>query len=134
MPSRTIDPVNIPPGALRFSAAWTVPAIAKDVTIQMTDDGEWASKAGAGHVLVWGVQVSPNGTNWTWILWSPGRDNPTDFSDGQAILFGHLNRGDGGLPSMEIGSETVLAQAGHRARLAIQVDAAIRLGATITTG
>jgi hypothetical protein len=131
MATLTINPQSIPPGALRHSATRNVPAISRDVTIQLTDSGN-AWKTTTGNVLVWGVQVSGDGgSTWDWVIYQPAHADPDNPDDGNVLPFGSVSR-NGSLPSLRVAGATVLADAGSLARIAIQVDTAISLGAIIT--
>jgi hypothetical protein len=131
LPTLSVAPQNIPPGALRFSASRTIPAITHDVMIRLTDTGDWATKA--GNVLIWGYQVSTDGgATWKWRQWQPGRPDPTNTGDGNVLPFGTVGK-DGLLPALRIAGTDVVADANNRVRLAIQVDTAIVLGADIST-
>lgn len=131
MAQLTINPQNIPPGAMRHSATRVVPALSRDVTIQMTDSGNsWTTTP--GNLLVWGVQASADGgATWTWLIFQPSHADPDAPDDGQVLPFGSVSRA-GALPSLRVAGPQVLAQAGNLVRLAIQVDTTISLGATIT--
>lgn len=133
MAQLTINPQSIPSGALRHSATRTIAATTHDLTIQMTDsNGAWASTP--GNVMVWGLQISPDGGNsWGWVVFQPFHVDPDSPDDGAVLPFGKVTRG-GAMPSLGISSSILLANAGNLARLAIQVDTTINgLGATITT-
>lgn len=133
MAQLTINPQSIPSGALRHSATRTITATTHDLSIQLTDsNGAWASTT--GNIMVWGLQISPDsGATWQWVVYQPSHADPDSPDDGAVMAFGTMTRG-GAMPSLGISSSTLLANVGHLARLAIQVDTTINgLGATITT-
>jgi hypothetical protein len=117
--------INVPAqtitaGVEKDSPSTTLPAGITAAKVRLTDPGGvWA--ATVGNVTVWGVQASAdNFATWRWLAFSRG------------IPFGTLER-DGGLPSVAISSDGLVAAAGERVRLGILTDAGIVLGATITT-
>ncbi len=132
MAQLTIAVQSVPAGAVRHSSSRNIPGVTRDLTIQLTDSGAWATTT--GNILIWGWQLSTDGgTTWVWRQWQPGRPNPDDTSDGAVLPFGTVGK-NGLLPSMRVSGADLIADAGHQARLAIQVDTTISLGATITTG
>lgn len=117
--------INVPGQAItanveKDSPATTLPAGITAALVRMTDpSNQWTHTV--GNVTIWGVQFSTDGgISWPWLVFSKG------------IPFGTLER-DGGLPSLEISTDQVLAASGTQLRLGILTNAAITLGAVITT-
>jgi hypothetical protein len=118
--------INVPGQAItanveKDSPATTLPA-GPGITaavVRLTDpSNQWTRRT--GNVTIWGVQSSADGINWSWLVFSRG------------IPFGTVEK-DGGLPSVAITADQVIAAGGNQLRLAVLTDSAITLGATITT-
>ena len=116
--SRTINSTLLQPGAVRTSPSVTPGANFKGATISLVDtNGQWNTTT--GNVVRWGLQSSNDGgANWDWFLYQ------------DAIPYGTRDR-SGGMPALEITSSDFVGGSGTQLRLAIQVDATIRLGAQI---
>lgn len=122
--SRTITSTLLNPGAVRTSASVTPGARFGRATIALVDtNGQWDTRT--GNVMQWGLQQSTDGTNWTW-----GPVFQGDIGNAASWLpFGSRSRG-GGMPILLIESDQIGDDV-TQLRLAIQVDAQIRLGAQI---
>lgn len=120
MPTNNIPAVNFQPGTERHSASVTLNSRLKDVEITLTDPNNvWNTTV--GNIVQWGVQISHDGgTTWDWWIFQTG------------LAFGSRTK-SGGMPSLTISSDTFLGNEGNQARLAMTVDTAIRLGATVVT-
>lgn len=129
MPTFTIDPVLITPGAVRTSGPRDPADTVTRCTVQMTTDGSPNWDNTVGNVIRWGVQSSADGgSNWSW--------GPA-FQDN--LPFGSRDKA-GGMPQLLIerfgadGAREPIAPPGVLLRLAVEVDTAVRLGAVVATG
>lgn len=127
-----------------FSAPTTVNTDATRAVIQVTDpNNQWFTRP--GHVKVWGLQMEgyvggpwddqAPWAGWGWWLYeSPPSGDPTQtlILPQFWIPFGRTARTGGVGLSLAIDSSAIVAAQGKRLRFAMQTDAAIRLGATIT--
>jgi hypothetical protein len=131
-----VQAANVTPGAVRSSppAGVDPPEQVTALKIQLTDpNGVWDTTT--GNIIRWGVQTSRadgtfanDGSDW-------GNEGST-FQDN--IPFGQRSR-SGSLPTLSLsrtdvdGNPVPVAPPGIKLRLAIQVDHAIVLGATVST-
>lgn len=130
----TVGSTLIRAGAERRGAAVDPPDRVTAVKVQIVDtDGQWGTTS--GNVLKWGIQASRvdgtfanDGTDW---------DNPGGVFQSN-VPFGSLGR-SGQLPLLRItaadadGNPLPIAPSGVKLRLAMIVDADIRLGAAVGT-
>lgn len=109
------------------SAGVTLPSNISDIVIILTDpNAVWDTTV--GHVKQWGLQISTdNGSTWNW-----GPIYQGNAADSNLWLpFGSHSR-LGAMPALHLSRTDVIAQSGHRLRLAILTDTAIVLGAQVT--
>jgi hypothetical protein len=121
-----VPAVNILPGAERHSAAVDPPDTVTAALVQLTDpNGVWNTTV--GNIIQWGVQQSSD--NFASSSWLAGPNQE---------VFGARDR-SGGMPALRIsktdvnGNPLPVALPGVQLRLAIRVDTAIVLGATVKT-
>lgn len=132
----SIGATLINPGAERHGASKDPPDQVTAVKVSLVDtNGDWLTKTGT--ILKWGVQASDSGGNFanTAADWD---NQGSVFQTG--IAFGSTRRdGTAAPPILKIaasdadGNPVPIAPPGVKLRLAIQVDAAITLGAEIRT-
>jgi hypothetical protein len=136
MSTFTIANRNVPANVVAHTPVGVRPPVrVQSAEIQLTDPtSSWpASVDVTRHVLIWGLQISADstdGTDGTW-AWGPvWQGSLTDST--QWLAFGSRDR-HGGLPALGWKSSNSPFQAGAWVRLAIQTDAAVNLGASVTT-
>jgi hypothetical protein len=127
--------INIPgqtilAGVPKESPSTQLPGNITAARVQLTDpSGVWATTP--GNVKIFGVQASADNFvtfRWLAFIGDPARvEDPTTWTP-----FGTQARG-GGLPWVSLTGTQMVAAAGERVRLSILTDAAIVLGAVITT-
>lgn len=96
------------------------------IVVQLVDtNSQWgATPDQSRHITRWGFQSSSDGgTTWVW--------GPVEQEEPGGLPFGSRDR-SGGMPAITLESSDVVGAAGLRLRLAVLVDAQIRLGATIS--
>jgi hypothetical protein len=130
----TVGSTNVVQGAERHGAAVDPPARVTAASVQLVDtDGVWDTTPGT--ITRWGVQASDAAGVFTNTAADWGSQGSV-FQDN--LPFGSRDR-NGGMPRLDMqsfGPDDVplpIAPAGAKLRLAIQVTAAIRLGAEIRT-
>lgn len=125
MPTRSIGSTLIQPGADRQSTVFTPGQRFRQAVITLVDtDGHWDTRT--GNVLIWGIKWDPDGNGvFDWGPVFQGHLTNTALW----IPFGSRSRG-GEMPSLSVERDDLGSELSG-VRLAIRVDANIRLGAEI---
>lgn len=83
-----------------------------DVYLELYSTGQWDARAGTGY-FHWGMEKSTDGgTNWTWLVHTPG-----DGADPSQLVIGQRRAKDGGMPDMGISGAALTQAVGARVRL-----------------
>lgn len=148
MPTINVPATNLTAGTWFFSNDVVVPAGGyRSAALRATDpNGQWFTRT--GHVKAYGVQINDptlpgswNNVNpwlgWSWLSYCVPlqQDVVAGVADPNSwVAFGTSVKNDGvTLPLfISVSSGNTYVQAGDHLRMAVLVDASIRLGATIT--